>query len=75
LVVIRKVLVLERIGQRAVALECGLLDGAVVAWVLRQHMGHELIALYVAEAEQLLAELASAVALLVVRRKGLLILH
>jgi CheY-like chemotaxis protein len=53
---------LERVGQRAMALESVLLDGAVVAQVLAQRMGRALIELYIAEAEQLLAELASAVA-------------
>jgi CheY-like chemotaxis protein len=54
---------LERVGQRAEVLEPTLLDQAMVAQVLRQRMGHELIALYVVEAEQLLAELVSAVTL------------
>jgi CheY-like chemotaxis protein len=53
---------LERAGQRAMALESALLDGAVVAQVLKQRIGRELIDLYITEAEQLLEDLASMVA-------------
>jgi HPt (histidine-containing phosphotransfer) domain-containing protein len=51
---------LERVGQRAVATEGALLDPAMVAQVLRQRKGRELIELYVTESEQLLRELESA---------------
>jgi CheY-like chemotaxis protein/HPt (histidine-containing phosphotransfer) domain-containing protein len=51
---------LERVGQRAVATEGALLDHAMVAQVLRQRKGRELIELYVMESEQLLRELEAA---------------
>jgi CheY-like chemotaxis protein len=53
---------LERVGQPVAAIENALLDPVVVAQVRAQRMGRELIELYVAEAEQLLVELASTVA-------------
>jgi HPt (histidine-containing phosphotransfer) domain-containing protein len=51
---------LERVGQRAEVLEPALLDAAVVAQVVRQRRGCELIELYIIEAEQLLGELVAA---------------
>jgi response regulator RpfG family c-di-GMP phosphodiesterase len=53
---------LERVGQRTMAMEGALLDRALVAQVLGQRRGRELIELYSAEAEQLLEKLAALVA-------------
>jgi PAS domain S-box-containing protein len=53
---------LERANQRAITIETVLIDSLVVRRVLGQRMGRDLIELYLAEAGQLLRELAAAVA-------------